>query len=184
METERKILTMAYDAPCGSLTLGAVDGHLCLCDWRAEGAAECERRLRRLGTRARVEEGPSEATARAAEQLDRFFRGELRAFDLPLLLAGTAFQQRVWRELGRIPYGETVSYGELARRLGSPRAVRAVARAVGANLLSILLPCHRVIGAGRSLAGYRGGLPAKAWLLALEAREISRQTRGAIRVGK
>lgn len=104
----------------------------------------------------------------AKAQLAAYFAGELRAFDLPLTLHGTAFQQRVWRALAEIPFGETQSYGELARRLGLPRASRAVGAANGANPLPIVLPCHRVIGANGSLTGFGGGLETKRFLLRLE----------------
>jgi methylated-DNA-[protein]-cysteine S-methyltransferase len=107
-------------------------------------------------------------------QLEEYFRGERRVFDLPLDLRGTPFQLRVWAELLRIPYGVTISYGELARRLGNPNLTRAVGAANGANPISIVVPCHRVIGADGSLVGYGGGLPAKRGLLALERPESGR----------
>jgi methylated-DNA-[protein]-cysteine S-methyltransferase len=103
------------------------------------------------------------------EQLKDYFAGGLTRFDVPLELAGTDFQRRVWSELQRIPYGETISYGELARRLGQPAAVRAVGLANGRNPIAIVVPCHRVIGADGSLTGYGGGLERKAWLLDHEA---------------
>ena len=101
-------------------------------------------------------------------QLRDYFAGTRRAFDVPLDPGGTPFQSRVWRALRDIPYGETISYGELARRIGQPNAVRAVGLANGANPVSILIPCHRVIGANGSLTGYGGGLPTKRALLSLE----------------
>ena len=108
--------------------------------------------------------------ARAAAQLAEYFAGTRRDFDVPLASRGTAFQQRVWRELARIPYGETRSYGELARALGSPSASRAVGAANGKNPISILVPCHRVIAGSGALTGYAGGIAAKRWLLEHEAR--------------
>lgn len=102
------------------------------------------------------------------EQLAEYFLGRRRRFDLPLNPTGTEFQLSVWWGLAEIPYGETLSYGELARQVGRPRAVRAVGAANGANPLPILLPCHRVIGADGSLTGFGGGLPAKLSLLELE----------------
>ncbi len=104
----------------------------------------------------------------AARQLRAYFAGELREFDLPLDLHGTDFQLRVWRELQRIPYGETRSYSQIAAAIGAPQAVRAVGAANGANPIPIVVPCHRVIGAGGKLVGYGGGLPLKQRLLALE----------------
>ncbi len=106
--------------------------------------------------------------AAAADQLGAYFRGELTEFDVPLALAGTPFQQRVWAALQEIPYGETTSYGELARRIGQPAAVRAVGLANGRNPISIIVPCHRVIGANGRLVGYGGGVERKQQLLALE----------------
>jgi methylated-DNA-[protein]-cysteine S-methyltransferase len=105
----------------------------------------------------------------ATEQIAAYFSGERRDFTLPLQMEGTPFQQRVWNELLKIPYGETISYGELARRIGNPNASRAVGLANGRNPISIIVPCHRVIGANKTLTGYGGGLERKATLLALEA---------------
>jgi methylated-DNA-[protein]-cysteine S-methyltransferase len=106
--------------------------------------------------------------AAARAQLGDYFAGHRRGFDLPLNPRGTPFQRGVWLALAEIPYGATLSYGELARRLGRPLAVRAVGAANGRNPLPIVLPCHRVIGSDGSLTGYGGGLPAKRLLLALE----------------
>jgi len=104
----------------------------------------------------------------AVRQLGEYFAGKRRVFDLPLHLNGTEFQRRVWRALTEIPYGETWSYGELAKRIGNPKASRAVGLANGRNPVSILVPCHRVIGADGSLTGYGGGVQRKQWLLAHE----------------
>lgn len=104
----------------------------------------------------------------AIAQLGEYFAGERRRFDLPLAPRGTEFQRRVWRSLTEIPYGKTISYGELARRIGKPSASRAVGLANGANPLPIVVPCHRVIGADGSLTGFGGGLPIKRKLLAVE----------------
>jgi methylated-DNA-[protein]-cysteine S-methyltransferase len=101
-------------------------------------------------------------------QLREYFAGGRREFELPLHFEGTTFQRRVWQELTEIPYGETWSYGQLARRIGNPSASRAVGLANGRNPISILVPCHRVIGADGSLTGYGGGLERKRWLLAHE----------------
>lgn len=108
--------------------------------------------------------------AQAQQQLQEYFAGKRRTFDLPLRFGGTPFQRRVWAELARIPYGETISYGELARRIANPRAVRAVGLANGRNPIAIVIPCHRVIGANGTLTGYGGGLPRKRQLLDLEAQ--------------
>jgi methylated-DNA-[protein]-cysteine S-methyltransferase len=105
-------------------------------------------------------------------QLRAYFAGDLETFDLPLAPEGTPFQQQVWGELCKIPYGETISYGELARRIGNPNACRAVGLANGSNPIPIVIPCHRVIGANGKLTGYGGGLPIKEKLLALEKRQL------------
>jgi len=109
--------------------------------------------------------------AAAARQLTEYFAGTRHSFELPLAPRGTSFQLAVWGALQSIPYGETVSYGELARRLGAPSAARAVGLANGANPLPVIVPCHRVIGADGSLTGFGGGLPIKRALLALERAE-------------
>ncbi len=114
----------------------------------------------------REDRSPLEETIR---QLAAYFQGELREFDLPLSLAGTEFQLQVWRKLREIPYGEIVSYGELARQLGNSKGARAVGLANGSNPIPIIVPCHRVIGGNGSLVGYGGGLSIKRRLLSLEA---------------
>ncbi len=106
-------------------------------------------------------------------QLQAYFDGELREFDLPLAPKGTEFQLRVWNTLRTIPYGETISYGQLAQKIGDPKAVRAVGLANGSNPIPIIIPCHRVIGSNGSLTGFGGGLSNKKKLLALESRQLS-----------
>lgn len=101
-------------------------------------------------------------------QLEGYFSGNLRDFNIPMVAEGTDFQRRVWKELLAIPYGQAISYLELARRLGDEKCIRAAARANGANPISILIPCHRVIGSDGSLVGYGGGLDMKEFLLRLE----------------
>lgn len=113
------------------------------------------------------------AFAAVAEQLQAYFAGQLTRFDLELATGGTQFQRRVWDALRSIPYGETTTYGELAVELGDPRAVRAVGTANGCNPISIVIPCHRVIGSDGSLTGYGGGLPRKQWLLSHERQTVS-----------
>lgn len=157
-----------YESPCGVLMLGSFGDKLCLCDWQVEKHRyHVDRRLKRI-LRAEFEEGTSEVIGKAERQLDEFFAGQRRKFDMPLLFVGTDFQKTVWNELLKIPFGQTISYGEMARRIGMPKAVRAVANANGANSMSIFAPCHRVIGSDRSLTGYGGGLDAKRMLLELE----------------
>ncbi len=108
-------------------------------------------------------------------QLDAYFQGELLSFDVGLAMDGTPFRQRVWADLQGIPYGEVVSYGALAARIGSPAAARAVGLANGRNPVSIIVPCHRVIGASGALTGYGGGLERKQWLLDHERAVLARR---------
>jgi len=114
----------------------------------------------------------SSAFTEPMRQLRAYFAGELETFDLPLAPGGTPFQQRVWNELCKIPYGETISYGQLAQHIGNPNASRAVGLANGSNPIPIVIPCHRVIGSNGKLTGYGGGLPIKEKLLALERRQL------------
>lgn len=108
----------------------------------------------------------------AVAQLREYFAGERRDFDLPLAPRGSGFQERVWRELLKIPFGETRSYGDVARSIGRPAASRAVGAANGRNPIAIIVPCHRVIGANGTLTGYGGGLPTKKWLLEHERKQL------------
>ena len=162
------IKTKRYESPCGILLLGSYEDKLCLCDWQTEKHHDyVSRRLKRI-LQTDFKEGTSEVNERTVCQLDDFFAGKRKEFDVPLLFVGTDFQKTVWNELLKIPFGTTVSYGEMARRIGMPKAVRAVANANGANAISILAPCHRVIGSDHSLTGYGGGLDVKRALLELE----------------
>jgi methylated-DNA-[protein]-cysteine S-methyltransferase len=151
-------------SPLGTLTLVADEDALVAVLWPDDDPR-------------RVPLGPQEARdhpvlAAAARQIDGYFAGERRAFDLPLAPAGTPFQRAVWDALAAIPFGETRSYADLARAIGSPDAVRAVGAANGRNPLSIILPCHRVVGSAGALTGFAGGLTAKRWLLAHEQAEL------------
>ena len=143
----------------GELTLVARDGLL------SALYMENQRHRPAAQTFGERDDAPFAAVIR---QLGEYFAGERTAFDLPLSLHGTPFQRRVWEELTRIPYGETVSYGELAERIGRPSASRAVGLANGKNPVGIIVPCHRVVGSGGDLTGYGGGLDRKRRLLELE----------------
>lgn len=165
---EKKIITRKYESPCGTLMLGSFGDKLCLCDWQVEKHRDhVDNRLRRI-LEAEFEEGTSAVIDRAILQLEEYFNGKRQEFDIPLLFVGTDFQKRVWNLLLSIPFGKTISYGEMARQIGKPKAVRAVANANGANSMSIFAPCHRVIGSDHTLTGYGGGLAAKEYLLKLE----------------
>lgn len=165
-----RILISRYVSPAGEMIIGAYGKEVCLCDWAVDDRrARIDGRVcRRLN--AEYAEGMTAATEQAMAELDEYFAGLRREFTVSVRLAGSEFQCRVWRELMKIAYGTTVTYGELARRMGMPRAVRAVAGACGANALSILVPCHRVTGSGGLLTGYAGGLAAKSALLDIEGR--------------
>lgn len=160
-----------YAAPCGELVLGAYGDRLCMCDWATDGVARgvvMSRLTHGLGAVLSEERVP--VLEMAARQLDEYFSGEREEFSVPLLPVGTDFQQRVWRELMNVPYGCTVPYRYVAEAMGHPQSVRAVAGAIGANGLSLFIPCHRVVGSDGSLTGYAGGLEAKQYLLGLERR--------------
>ncbi|MFE6843301.1 methylated-DNA--[protein]-cysteine S-methyltransferase [Streptomyces sp. NPDC057686] len=155
------------ESPYGALTLVATDGVLSglyMTGQRHRPAEES------FGERVAATEEPFPEVVR---QLAAYFAGELTEFDVPVRLEGTAFQRSVWDQLVRIPYGETWSYGELAAKLGKPNASRAVGLANGKNPVSIIVPCHRVIGASGSMTGYGGGVERKVRLLAFEAGEAA-----------
>ncbi len=152
-----------HDSPVGTLRLTARDEVLCGIDF-PNG-----KHTRPLGSEWAEDAAPFDEVGR---QLDAYFAGERRAFDLPLAPQGTAFQLQVWEQLRLIPFGQTISYGELARRIGDPNAARAVGAANGQNPISIIVPCHRVIGADGSLAGFGGGVATKRALLEHEQRHV------------
>lgn len=169
---KKTINTQTYHSLCGDLLLGSFEGKLCLCDWRAEEHRPlADRRLER-SLNAEMKDIPSEITAKAAQELDEYFAGGRKTFDMPLLFVGTEFQEKVWNTLLEVPYGETRSYGWMAEMIGNPKAVRAVGTANGSNSISIFAPCHRIIGSNGSLTGYGGGLPAKKFLLELEGVKL------------
>ena len=157
-----------YNSPCGELVLASMDDELCLCVWNGMPCAE--RNLCRIGryVNADFRTEPSSVIEQTKRQLDEYFAGSRKEFDIPLHPFGTDFQLRVWRALFDIPYGETRTYLEMAKSMGNAKGVRAVAQAIGANGIDILIPCHRVIGSNRSLTGFAGGLEKKEFLLALE----------------
>ena len=151
------------ESPVGPLLLAADDGGLCIISFA--GKKRAVRPHRRWVENAKP-------FADVTRQLRAYFRGALKEFEVPLNMTGTAFQLLVWESLRKIPYGETASYGELARGIGKPEAVRAVGLANGSNPIPIIVPCHRVIGSDGSLTGYGGGLSVKEKLLALESRQL------------
>ncbi len=163
-----KISIQYFQTSVGEMILGAYENKLCIADWRYRKGRETVDRRVQKGLHAVFVEEESEVLDLAKEELEAYFKGLRQTFDIPLLLVGTAFQKSVWQGLLQISFGTTVSYKELAQNIGNKTAVRAVASAVGANAVSIFIPCHRVIGADGSLTGYAGGLEAKKKLLGLE----------------
>ena len=142
-----------YQSPVGEMLVGSYGDKLCICDWAVKKRrGTIDRRIQRH-LNAKYEE---------------YFAGHRKIFDIPVVFTGSEFQCTVWEELMKIPYGTTISYGELARRIHNPKAVRAVASANATNPISIFVPCHRVIGSNHKLTGYGGGLDAKKGLLELE----------------
>ncbi len=169
-----KIIVATHATPAGTLVLGVWHDTLCLCDWQVSRrhAGNLLRLRRALG--APWQEGDAGLLAAARQQIDEYFAGIRQVFSLPIGFSGSEFQNKVWETLQSIPYGNTLSYASLAQKVGRPAAVRAVANAVGANPISILVPCHRIIGSNGSLTGYAGGLSAKRLLLQLEGLLPSR----------
>ena len=161
-ETQRRLVYKSVDSPVGRLKLVASDEGLIAILWPVE-------RPGRVRLRTAVEDARHPVLVEAERQLAEYFGGRRRKFDLKLDFAGTAFQRKVWSALLTIPFGETRSYAQIATQIGSPAASRAVGAANGRNPISIVAPCHRVIGTGGKLTGFAGGLEAKAYLLALEA---------------
>ena len=167
-----------YASPCGNLLIGEVDGAVCLCDWINAGRSEAtlQRIQRRLGkSHISCQHGvKSPLLERTVSELEEYFAGKRNSFDIVLKPVGTEFQAMVWQSLLTVPYGHTATYMSIAEAIGRPLSVRAVANAIGANPLSILIPCHRIIGADGTLTGYAGGLEAKRYLLELENKYGSR----------
>lgn len=152
--------TLLMDSPLGTLALTA----------SADGEALASLVVAPKDEKIPQSEAPPPVLLEAERQIRAYFAGGLREFDLPLAPKGTAFQHKVWAELRRIPYGDTLSYGELARRAGSPRGARAAGAACGQNPIFLVIPCHRALAANGALTGFAYGLPAKRTLLALEGR--------------
>ena len=161
-----------YNSPCGEIVLASMGDELCLCDWNEMPCAERNkhRLTKYMNAVFRVE--TSDVLEQTKKQLDEYFAGTRKTFDIPLHPVGTEFQQQVWNALLEIPYGETMSYKDIALSIANLKGIRAVAQAIGANGISILIPCHRVIGSNHSLTGFTGGIEAKRILLEIE-REMS-----------
>jgi methylated-DNA-[protein]-cysteine S-methyltransferase len=161
MSQAHGIRYLAFETPLGPMFAVAADGKITRLDFvDAKYAPE-------IGTG--WEEAPTDPVlARCAGQLREYFAGDRRSFDFPTKPAGTDFQKSVWREIARVPFGETITYGELARRASTTASARAAGTATGKNPIAVAVPCHRIVGANRSLTGYAGGIPRKTRLLELE----------------
>ncbi len=167
-EGRARVLTTRLQTPLGEMVAGAADGGVCLLEFAGRKGLDAQ--LTRLeGLVGPLVPGPHPHTRTLDRELCEYFAGERKEFTVPVVLAGTTFQERVWRALREIPYGTTINYAELARRVGSAQGVRAVGRANGDNRIAIVVPCHRVIRTGGDLGGYGGGLARKRRLLDLEA---------------
>lgn len=163
----------SYSSPCGELLLGVRAGKLVCCDWQVAREREGQAFPDILPAWSEAEEAADwELLRQAIDQLAAYFRGERQTFDFPLVQEGTPFQQAVWKVLREIPYGAELTYGEVAQRAGYPKAYQAVGSAVGANRLSIFIPCHRVVAQNGRFSGFRGGRLAKEYLVDLERRSV------------
>lgn len=169
--SDQAVLSASWlDTPLGPMLAIGSDEHLILLEFAERRGLETE--LKRLRSRYAIIPGTTAPLRSIRRELDEYFAGQRRTFDTPLRMIGTEFQRRVWEELMRIPYGEAISYMELAQRTGRPTAFRAVAQANGANQLAVIIPCHRVINASGKIGGYGGGVPRKEWLLRMEAESV------------
>jgi len=162
------ISTGFFKTGYGELIIGSFENQLCLCDWRYRKMRSSIDQCMETGLQARYKESESEIIIETKRQLAAYFAGDLKLFNLPLLLVGSDFQKKIWKLLLEIPFGKTESYAGLSEKHGDVKAIRAVASANGANAISIIVPCHRIIGSDGSLCGYAGGLQTKRRFLRLE----------------
>jgi methylated-DNA-[protein]-cysteine S-methyltransferase len=176
MSKPETCLSLSYSSPIGALLLTSDGEALTSLHLPFERGMSTDDRP----DNPRQDRGPFRE---ALDQLDAYFAGELRSFELPLRPAGTDFQRLAWKALMEIPFGTTISYADQARRIGRPGAARAVGAANGRNPIALIVPCHRVIGANGSLTGYGGGLHLKQWLLEHEASVVERGERNGLAAG-
>lgn len=162
------VFIQTYETGFGNLIIGDFQNQLCLLDWQYRAKREqIDTRVTNVLNAVFVEQ-ETLLHQQVIVQLQEYFNQQRTEFDIPLLFAGSDFQKKVWQQLLKIPYGETISYLSLSKQLGDEKAIRAVASANGANAISIIVPCHRVIGSNGELTGYAGGINAKKKLLSLE----------------
>lgn len=163
-----QIFVQEYESPVGVLLVGSYENQLCLCDWKyRKQREEIDNRIRK-GLNASYIYDICQYNINIISILDLYFKSELKNFDLNIKIIGTEFQKMVWNELVTIPYGTTLTYLQLSKKLGNEKAIRAVAAANGANAISIIVPCHRIIASDGSMQGYAGGISTKKKLLELE----------------
>jgi len=163
-----KLYYQYFKSSFGELILGSYDGKLCICDWRYRRIRNRIDNRIRNGLNVEFLEKSDQVIEQTIHQLDEYFNYKRKSFSIPLLMVGTEFQKAVWNGLIKIPFGETLSYIQLAENIACRNSVRAVATANGANAISIFIPCHRVIGSNGKLVGYAGGIETKKKLLKIE----------------
>jgi len=170
---ERKIIYRNIASPSGRMIAGATDKGICLLMWQDEQRAERIIDGVKKNHQLPAEPGDSPYLDKLERQLAEYFEGNRQEFDIPLDFAGTDFENSTWKQLLKIPYGQTRSYGQIAAKIGEPNASRAIGRANGANPIAVVIPCHRVIRSGGDLGGYGGGIERKKWLLELESSQMA-----------
>ncbi len=169
-----------YKSSVGELIVGIFDNQVCLCDWRYRNMrASIDKRIQQV-LDATYREVKHPLHQEVLHQFQEYFEKKREIFDVPLLLVGTVFQKKVWEQLLKIPYGQAVTYLQLSQQLGNELAIRAVASANGANAISIIVPCHRVVGQNAAMTGYAGGIAAKKKLLELEGATLLKEPENQI----
>lgn len=165
---ENNIVIKYFKSKIGELIVGTHEDKLCICDWRYRKMRDSIDARLQKGVGASYIEGSSEIIDLTIQQLSEYFYQDRKIFEIPLKFVGTNFQKQVWNELLKIPFGTTETYLGLSKKMKNERAIRAIASANGANAISIIVPCHRIIGSNGKLVGYAGGLEAKKKLLQIE----------------
>lgn len=168
-EDQRVIITTTIDTPLGIMNAGAIDRGICFLDFADREVLAIQVARLQKSFKAELQHGENNHLVALKKQLQEYFLRQRELFDVPLVLSGTEFQNKVWKELQSIPYGTTRTYKQQAEKIGNPNAIRAVATANGNNRMAIIVPCHRVIASNGELAGYAGGLWRKEYLLELES---------------
>jgi len=164
------MLIYRIETQLGTMIAGSVDEGICMCEFSDRNTLEAELNDLKKYLKQEIIEGENVHIKNLRFQIDEYFAGIRKSFNIPLVTPGTEFQKKVWNELLNIPYGTTISYRQQAAALNNPLSVRAVANANGMNRIAIIIPCHRVIGSNGSLTGYAGGLHRKKWLLEHEKK--------------